>query len=134
MFLGHLVLGLLFVLPFVAFVIFHMRNACAHPKRRAVRIGYIRFVVSIVVLVSGFGLMRLGDRFTIKSPPVRLAVYWAHVLAPFAAVWLYVLHRLASPRIKWRIGARYGVVTAGLVGVMVWFNYQDPRRWGAVGP
>jgi tetratricopeptide (TPR) repeat protein len=133
MFLAHLVLGLIFVLPFVAFGVFHWKNARHHPKRRAVRIGYILFFVSIVVLVSGLGLMRLGN-FTIKSPPARLAIYWAHLLAPVAAVWLYLMHRLAGPKIKWRMGARYGLVTASLVGVMVWFNYQDPRKWGAVGP
>jgi tetratricopeptide (TPR) repeat protein len=134
MFLAHLALGILFVLPFVLFGVFHLKNAYRHPKRRAVRIGYMLFAISLIVLITGFGLMRLGERFNIKSPPVRYAIYWAHILAPLAAIWLYILHRLAGPKIKWRIGARFGLVTAGLVGVMVWFSTQDPRKWGAVGP
>ena len=36
MFLMHLVLGLLFVLPVIAFGLAHMRNTYDRPKRRAV--------------------------------------------------------------------------------------------------
>src|SRR5713101_1890123 len=38
MFLGHLVLGLLLVVPFVLFGIFHIKNAYDRPNRRAVRV------------------------------------------------------------------------------------------------
>ena len=35
------------------------------------------------------------------------SVYWLHVLLPLVAGWLYWLHRLAGPRIKWRVGLAY---------------------------
>ena len=44
MFLAHLVLGLLLVVPFVVFGAFHIKNAHGRPNRRAVRVGYLRLL------------------------------------------------------------------------------------------
>src|SRR5262245_53680269 len=41
MFLAHLVLGLVLVLPVIVFGIVHIRNAHDRPNRRAVRVGYL---------------------------------------------------------------------------------------------
>src|SRR4026208_922851 len=103
MFGTHLVLGLLIVLPVVIFGVIHIDKAHDRPTRRAVRVGYLLFAVSLVVLFTGVALMRF-DFFSIKNPNLRGPIYWAHVLTPVFAVWLYVLHRLAGPRIKWAIG------------------------------
>jgi hypothetical protein len=70
MFLAHLVLGLLFILPFIIFGIFHIKNARHRPNRRAVNVGYGLFAVSLVLLISGIALMRL-DFFEIKNPTIR---------------------------------------------------------------
>src|SRR6266853_5788920 len=70
MFLAHLVLGLLLVLPFVIFGLIHIKNAHARPNRRAVRVGYLLFGVSLVLLVTGLALMRF-DFFAIKNPNLR---------------------------------------------------------------
>src|SRR5512143_3444619 len=59
MFLAHLVLGLLLVLPFVVFGAFHIKNAHNRPNRRAVRVGYALFGVSLALLFSGIALTRL---------------------------------------------------------------------------
>src|SRR2546428_5627146 len=59
MFLAHLVLGLGLVLPFIAFGIFHIKNAYNRPNRRAVRVGYGLFTVSLILLFSGIALTRL---------------------------------------------------------------------------
>src|SRR5688572_26496601 len=67
MFLAHLVLGFLLVVPFIAFGIAHIKNAHDRPNKRAVRVGYALFVVSLVVLFSGVALTRL-DFFEIKNP------------------------------------------------------------------
>src|SRR5262245_1566334 len=103
MFLAHLVLGLVLLLPFIVFGICHIKNAYTRANRRAVRVGILLFAVSLILLFSGIALMRLG-LFEIKNPNVRSAAYWAHVITPLLTVWLYVLHRLAGPRIKWRVG------------------------------
>lgn len=133
MFLAHLALGLLFIVPFLVFGISHMRLARKRRNRRAVKIGYALFAVAIVVLLSGVLLTRAGG-FVLKQPGVRRVVYWLHVVCPLLAVWLYWLHRLAGPRIKWRLGLGYLGFVATVVGVMVWGQFQDPRNWFAQGP
>jgi tetratricopeptide (TPR) repeat protein len=133
MFLAHLLLGLVLVLPVIVFGVFHIKNAHHRPNRRAVRVGYLLFGVSLVLLVSGVALMRVGD-FKLTHPGLRSLTYWAHVITPLLAVWLYVLHRLAGPRIKWRVGLAWAVVVAVAGGLMVLFHAQDPRKWNQVGP
>src|ERR1051325_1633079 len=81
MFLAHLVLGLLLVLPFIVFGAFHIKNAHDRPNRRAVRVGYALFAVSIALLFSGIALTRL-DFFEIKNPAIRTFSYWVHVATP----------------------------------------------------
>src|SRR4029077_10072489 len=56
MFLFHLVLGLLWLLPFLAFGIIHLLTARSRRNRRAVRVGYALFTTSIVLLVTGLAL------------------------------------------------------------------------------
>jgi tetratricopeptide (TPR) repeat protein len=133
MFLAHLVLGLLLVLPFVVFGALHIKNAHNRPNRRAVRVGYLLFGISIALLVSGLALMRF-DFFAIKDPRLRSPIYWIHVVTPLLAVWLYILHRLAGPRLKWRLGLGWAVAVAAVVMAMVVLHSQDPRKWNVAGP
>ncbi|HZJ15463.1 MAG TPA: multiheme c-type cytochrome, partial [Chthoniobacteraceae bacterium] len=133
MFLAHLVLGLALLVPFVIFSIGHIRNAAGRTNRRAVRVGYTLFAVSLVLLLSGVALMRVGG-FDVKNPVLRSAFYWSHVVTPLLAVWLYVLHRLAGPRIKWRVGLGWAVAVIVVVGALVALHTQDPRKWNVVGP
>ncbi len=137
MFLGHLVLGLLITLPVILFGVFHIYNTHNRPNRRAVRVGYALFASALVLLVSGFLLMRLdlfGFPLEVRDPSTRQVAYWAHVIAPLAAVWLFILHRLAGRRIKWRIGAAWLGVSAVFALGMALFHSQDPKTWGQVGP
>ena len=135
MFLVHLVLGFLFVAPFVVFGTLHMLNTKNRKNRRAVRVGYALFIAALVVLVSGG--MLLGLRATnaqARTPALTQATYWAHVAAPLVAGWLYWLHRLVGPKIKWRMGLAYTGVVAAAIGAMVFLHAQDPRHWHAKGP
>lgn len=97
------------------------------------RVGYALFTTSIVLLVTGIALMRVGS-FDLKQPTARNVVYWLHVIAPLVAGWMYWLHRLAGPRIKWKYGLAYGAVVGAVVAAMVGLHSQDPRRWNVVGP
>lgn len=133
MFLGHLILGILFIAPFLIFGISHMLRARHRRNRRAVKIGYALFTVAVIVLVSGVLLTRAGG-FDLKQQQVRSIVYWAHVICPLIAIWMYWLHRLAGPRIKWKVSVSYLAFVFVAVGVMVWGQFQDPRNWFAVGP
>jgi hypothetical protein len=115
------------LVPFVIFSIGHIRNAAGRTNRRAVRVGYTLFAVSLVLLLSGVALMRVGG-FDVKIPVLRSAFYWSHVVTPLLAVWLYVLHRLAGPRIKWRVGLGWAVAVIVVVGALVALHTQDPRK------
>ena len=133
MFLAHLVLGIVLLLPFIIFGAAHIKNAHDRPNRRAVRVGYLLFAISLILLFSGLALMRV-EGFEIRNPNARSIAYWAHVITPLLAVWLYILHRLAGPRIKWKVGVAWagavGVVVAGMVAL----HSHDPRKWNQVGP
>lgn len=133
MFLGHLALGLLLIVPLVVFGTVHLVGAKDRRNRRAVRIGYALFAASLVVLVTGVLLMRVAG-FDLRHPLARPVVYWLHVAAPLTAAWLYWLHRLAGPHIKWRLGLGYFAAVAVLVGGMIALHSQDPRRWNVTGP
>ncbi|MCE2559272.1 MAG: tetratricopeptide repeat protein [Acidobacteria bacterium] len=134
MFLLHLAVGGLFVVPVIWFGLAHMRNARNRPNRRAVKVGYALFGTAVVLLFSGIVLTRIEGVITVNDPAVRGVAYWLHVLAPLVAAWLFVLHRLAGKRINWRIGARVAVAAVVLVGVALVLQFQDPRAWNVEGP
>lgn len=133
MFLVHLALGLIMITPVVVFGFMHMWKARNRKNRRAVRIGYALFAIALAILVSGILLMRVGG-FNIVNPDVRAIVYWAHIAAPIAAVWLYWLHRLAGPKIKWAVGGKIAAVVAAAVAAMVAFQSSSSRISSGAAP
>ena len=137
MFLGHLALGLAIIVPVVVFGLLHMRAARQRPNRRAIRVGYALFTTACIVLTTGVILMRFdlfGLRLEVNQPVVRGAAYWSHVIAPVVAIWLFILHRLAGTRIRWRVGVTWAAVAAGFAGVMVIVHQLDPQSWNQAGP
>lgn len=134
MFLLHIALGLLLILPFLVFGLGHLWVARHRRNRRAVRLGYALLSFAFAVLLTGLLLIRVVGFFELKAPLTRAVVYWLHVLCPLGVVWLYWLHRLAGRRIKWRIGIGYSVAVAALVLLMVYVQAQDPRDWYAQAP
>jgi hypothetical protein len=136
MFLLHLVMGLLIVTPVVVFGIIHIRNARTRPNRRAIRAGYALYATALVLFVTGFVLMRLdlfGLRLEVNDPGSRSIAYWAHVLSPLVAVWLFILHRLAGPRLRWSVGLRWAAVAGVFAVVMLLLQTRDPRAWNVAG-
>jgi len=132
MFGTHLALGLLIILPIIIFGIIHIKKAHDRPNRRAVKVGYLLFATSLIVLLTGLLLMRV-DIFQfknagLKNPHARSVAYWAHVLTPVLAVWLYILHRLAGPRIKWQMGLRWGAAVGAVVVGMVALHSAHPKK------
>ncbi len=96
----HLLLGFLVIVPFLIFGFTHLATSWKRPDKSAVRFGLALLATSLVVLISGVVLVRIGG-FEVRDPRVRDAGYWLHVLAPLAAVGLYIKHRLAGPMIRW---------------------------------
>ncbi len=120
MFLVHLALGLLLILPVLAFGIAHMRRAWRRPNRYAVAAGLGVFITALLLLGSGVLLTRFGF-FEVNDPEVRNIAYWMHVVTPVLVAWLFVLHRLAGPRIHWRVGGYWaafaGVFALAMLGL-----------------
>ena len=104
----------------------HIRNAHDRSNRRAVKVGYLLFFISLVLLLSGVALMR--QFVDIKNPNVRSPIYWAHVITPLLALWLYILHRLAGPRIHWQVGLRWAAASGVIILSMVFLHSQHPRK------
>lgn len=123
----HLILGLILILPVVIFGFIHARNSYDRPNRRAVRVGYSLFICALILLISGVALMRF-DFFSIKNPNIRSPIYWAHAITPLLAIWLYILHRLAGPRIKWQIGLRWAAAVGVLVAASTLLHSKHPQK------
>ena len=134
MFLAHLLLGVLIIVPIVVYGAIHIRNSHDRPNRRAVMVGYALFVVALLLLISGLTLTRGIPLVELREPTARSAAYWMHVAAPLLAVWLFILHRLAGPRIRWRVGGGIAAVAALFALGMVVLQAQDPRQWNVAGP
>lgn len=138
MFGGHLILGVVMLLPFLLFLFIHLVNTRMRKNKRAIRVGYALMVASLVLLISGLLLMRLdfggGGVFVIKNATTRSMIYWAHVGAPLFCLWLYWLHRLAGPKIKWKLGLGYIAVVGVASVALISMHNQDPRQWNQAGP
>jgi len=132
MFLLHLVLGLLLILPLLLFALPHMRRAWHRPNRDAVRAGVALFISALLLLVSGLLLTRF-DFFEVNDPLLRRIGYWLHVGSPFAVVWLFVLHRLAGPPIRWHAAVRWSVAATVFAAVMLLWNL-GLQEGDAAGP
>jgi hypothetical protein len=132
MLLMHLLLGFLLIVPFIIFATFHLLATRKRKNRTAVRMGYLLLSICIALLVSGILLTRIGN-IELKHATTRMIVYFVHVITPLAAIWMYWLHRLAGPPIKWRVGLTYAAVVAVVVGGLFLIKLQDPRDWSTAG-
>ncbi|MCP4833177.1 MAG: hypothetical protein GY895_00290 [Phycisphaera sp.] len=116
----HLGLGLLLLIPFVVYGARHAWRGRFRPNRRAVAVGWGLLWVGVALLVTGVLLVRIeigGVRFGIDDPTVRTILFWTHAASPLVAIWLFILHRLVGPRLKWRRSAPWAI--AGLATAVV---------------
>ena len=119
MFLAHLFLGLLIVVPFAVFVILHFVAARHRRNRLALRTGYALGGASLALLVTGLILVRFGW-FEIRDPRSRAVAYWLHAMLPLAAASLYVWHRRRGGRFRaGRAWASFAAVAALSVALAV---------------
>ena len=117
MFLLHLLLGLAIVIPALVYGCIHIANAHDRPNRRAVRVGYALFAIVVLLMASGLLLSRVIPIVEMRYPFGRELAYWLHVSTPLIVAWLFILHRLAGPRINWRVGRRVALV-AGVLAAL----------------
>ena len=134
MFLAHLALGLLILVPFVVYGVIHIANAHNRPNRRAVKVGYGLFITALLLLLSGLLLTRGVPLLELRDPHARDLAYWIHVVTPLVVAWLFVLHRLAGKRINWRVGGVVAAFAFVLALILIAIQSQDPRQWNVQGP
>ena len=84
MFLAHLAMGLVIVVPFIVFVVLHFLAARHRRNRMALRTGYALGGIGLALLATGLILVRFGW-FEIRDPRPRAIVYWLHALLPLVA-------------------------------------------------
>jgi tetratricopeptide (TPR) repeat protein len=126
LFLVHLLLGLALLLPVLLFGPLHLRNAWHRPNRYAVRAGLSLYTTALLLLVSGILLTRF-DFLEINDPQLRQVIYWVHVITPVVVIWLFVLHRLAGSRMRWRMGAWWSVAAVGFTALMLTLHVAGSR-------
>jgi hypothetical protein len=134
MILVHVLVGVAIILPFLLFGFAHLSTAKNRPNRRAVRLGMLLFFTGIIVCVSGLALIQLSG---LPQLPVDSLARWIvrvlHVVAPVAAVVIYVLHRRAGPDIRWSWGISWGVAVGVFTVFMLQMHSHDPRMWHKFG-
>lgn len=132
MYLAHVLAGLTIVVPVGLFATAHIRAGWKRRNLPAKTAGAALLTCVSLLLLSGLLLLRVdafGVRLWISGDKVRQTLYGIHVLAPLAAAWLFLLHRLAGRPIRWRFGGRWALISLLLLGVMGLLHAQDPRRW-----
>ena len=120
MFLIHIVVGLTVSLPFLWFGIAHFSIAATRPNRAAVRMGIVSFIAGVLTIISGVLLMRVefgSIALSVRGLATRETLWWFHLGAPALFVWMFLLHRLAGPRIRWRMGGLLAAVAIGTGGI-----------------
>ena len=134
MFLVHVAVGVVLIVPFLVFGFSHYATARHRKNRLAVKLGVSLFVTGIMVGISGLILIQLEGLPQIPTGTwSRSLAYFLHVLAPIAAVALYIMHRRAGPDIQWKWGYVWGGVVGAFVVVMILMHSYDPRKWYAKG-
>ena len=124
----HLFLGLLLVVPTIAFGVLHMLKARGLPNRDAARVGYALFAAAIGLLATGVLLMEVevaGIELGVRRAGGREVVYWMHVALPVVVAWLFTIHRLAGPRIRWKVGGRWAIASVVFAGAMLLWHVAD---------
>ncbi|MFZ0257992.1 MAG: tetratricopeptide repeat protein [Gammaproteobacteria bacterium] len=133
MFLLHLLVGLLIIVPIVIFAVWHLRSAWPQPNRRAAQVGLGLLTVVLVLLLSGLLLTRF-EFFEVNEPSVRRMAYWLHVASPLLVLWLFLLHRLAGPPIQWQQSGRWLSFALGIAGALFLGYTFSPRTQQPSGP
>jgi tetratricopeptide (TPR) repeat protein len=134
-FLAHIAVGVLGTAPFVVFGAAHWFSAHKRPNRLAVRLGIVLFAAGMLVCLSGFALVQLDGLPQLPTGSLgRTVVYWLHLVLPAGAVWAYIAHRRAGPRIKWRMAKVWGLGVGAFTLGMVGMHAQDPQKWFREGP
>jgi tetratricopeptide (TPR) repeat protein len=126
MFLAHLVLGLLLIVPLVIYAIIHAVNTRSYNNKTAKRAGYLMLISALVLLITGVLLTRFDAGFEALNSQHRSVIYWLHVLLPIVCFWLFVLHRLMGRAINLKPGK--WIISMTVLGVLGYLVFQQSNE------
>lgn len=137
-FLLHLVLGLSLIVPFIVYGVGHARRGRHRRNRRAVAVGWGLLWIAVALLITGVVLVRVeigGVRLGIDDSFARSILFWVHATSPLVAIWLFILHRLVGPRLRWKVGLAWsGAGIALTAWLLVAFTSPVERPVGEFRP
>src|SRR5262249_42901819 len=134
MFMVHVLAGVILVAPYLIFGGIHLAMARTRRNRRAVKLGIMLFLARILGGLTGLAPIPLHRMLQLATgTAARFVVYLLHAAFPVVAVWLYVLHRRAGPKIRWHWGIAWSAAVGVFVAAMCLMHAQDPRKWYAQG-
>ena len=137
-FLLHLVLGLTLIVPFIVYGVGHARRGRHRRNRRAVAVGWGLLWIAVALLITGVVLIRVeigGLRLGIDDSFARSILFWVHATSPLLAIWLFILHRLVGPRLRWKVGVAWsGAGIALTAWLLVAFASPVERSVGEIKP
>jgi hypothetical protein len=130
MLIFHIAVGVVMVVPFLAFGVVHWTTARNRPNQRAVKLGILMFLTGVLVCATGVGLVRIDGlpQLRTETKPHTI-VLWLHILLPIIAMALYVMHRRAGPDIKWKWGYAWGGGVGLFCIAMLVLHGMDPNAW-----
>jgi tetratricopeptide (TPR) repeat protein/tryptophan-rich sensory protein len=135
MFLAHGIVGVLVLVPFVVFGVWHFKKGSKLSNKAAIRRGLWLFALGLVIGVTGLALFQFEGLPQLATGTLpRSVVYWLHVVVPVASVFVYVAHRRKGPAIRWKYAKMWGLGVAAFVGGMTVLHSMTPQRWFAEGP
>ena len=135
MFILHLVLGALLVVPFVVFGFAHLVTSWKRPNKAAVRLGLALLVASLVLLVSGF-VPRLASVRRLRGPRPGVRVDRLLAARRHAAPGDRPLHPAPPGRARGSTGngpASGSAAWRRSSSLMGLLHAQDPRAFGVQG-
>ena len=131
----RVLVGAVLFVPFVLFGTWHFLTSWRRTNKAAIRRGLYTFAFGLLVCATGFALFQFEGLPQLPTGSAsRLAVYWLHVVVPFAAAWAYVSHRKKGPKIRWWVAKWWMAGVALFAGGMLVMHGMSPHRWFAEGP
>ncbi len=133
--IAHVAVGLVMLLPFAAFGLIHLVTSWKRTNKMAIRLGVVLLIASAGVVLSGLALIQFEGLPQLPTGTVSRGVAHAlHIGLPLACIVLYVMHRRAGPKIRWKWGYAWIGATVACTVAAIALHGVDPRYLSAEGP
>jgi len=117
-FIAHLAVGVLVVVPLLCFAVMHVKRAWPRRNPAARTLGMAILLVSLLLLLTGLLVSRFGI-FEAVTPQLRQQLYWLHLVCAALLAPVFLWHRLRGHKpIDLRLGGRV-VLASAATGILI---------------